>query len=630
MTDSSLNRQMPIVTFGTAYYPDHWPKSEWARDLDRIAEAGLTTVRFGEFSWSWYEPRPGKFDWAPFDRFVDLVEARGLKLCLCTPTATPPPWFDTLFPDGRLLDMNGRRCLSPRHFWCWNHPGSRAHAQATIERLAKRYGGRNSLWGWQIDNEPNYAEEANLATPERMYDHNPYARQAWVRWLGEKYDNSLAALNEAWATNFWSQRYGAWDELIVPRGRTNPHAWLDWMRWREANLADWIGWQRDLLRKLTPGKPVGCNIPETGISLSLSIGQDYWAQAAGLDWVGTDLYQATGNRKRDLARLAYSTDLMRSAADATGAAFSISEAQAGPHERAWPNNFAGEGFSPGYLEQSARVFCERGAEKIWWFLWRPTLGGHEIGMNGMQSLDGSNTLRTAAAYRLSREGASLAARRRTFLRRPRAVVHYSRDSLRFATAFSADAQRAEDTFAGWHGLLESAGYRVDFADDREVTKVSPAEAALLVLPFTLVADGPFVEWLAAYPGSLVVGPHTACSNRHGHLCATHLPELLAAAWRVDFGLWRDVGDLPRAAKLPPLTGWRELSPRAGGRVRAKFSNGAPLATYTKNALIAAVDFGELSLRTTTAQRTTLVRWLRPSTVKADYTGQRGKRSSRQA
>ena len=64
--------------FGTAYYPDHWPEADWPRDLDRIASAGLSVIRFGEFSWSWYEPAPGRFDFAPFDRFVDLMQSETL------------------------------------------------------------------------------------------------------------------------------------------------------------------------------------------------------------------------------------------------------------------------------------------------------------------------------------------------------------------------------------------------------------------------------------------------------------------------------------------------------------------------------------------------------------------------
>lgn len=597
------------LSFGTAYYPDHWPETDWARDLDRIAAAGITMVRFGEFSWSWYEPRPGKFDFAAFDRFVDAVEARGLKLCLCTPTATPPPWFDTRFPDGRLMDMHGQRCLSHRHFWSWNHPASLAQAEATITRLARQYRDRPCLWGWQIDNEPNYAEQNHLAAPERMYDHNPHARRAWVDWLRRTYGDSLDALNAAWWGNFWSQRYGTWDELLIPRGRTNPQTWLDWMRWREANVAAFVARQRDLLRRVSPGKAIGCNIPETGVELSLAIGQDYWAQSAGLDWVGTDLYQATGQRARDLARHAYSTDLMRSAATAAGASFYISEAQAGPHERAWPNGFAGEGFGPDYLAESARVFAARGAEQIWWFLWRPTLGGHEIGMNGLQALDGSDTPRTATVRRLARRPAALTATRTRFLRRPLAIMHYSRDSLRLASAFPADAQGTERTLSGWHALLELAGYRVDFVDDAGLALLRADAAALLVLPFTTVTSDALVAHLAAYAGPLVAGPHTAMCDDHGRLRNRRLPARLARVWGLEFGPWRDVGPVPRAAKLPTSGGWRELQPTSPAAVVARLDNGKPLAVRYASAVVTAVDLGQLMLIADRAQQKQLSRLL---------------------
>ncbi len=597
------------LTFGTAYYPDHWPESDWARDLDRMAAAGVTMVRFGEFSWSWYEPGPGQFNFDAFDRFVAAIEERKLQLCLCTPTATPPPWFDRLYPDGRLLDMQGRRCLSHRHFWCWNHSASWAQAAATITRLAVQYRDRPCLWGWQIDNEPNYAEQNHLADPERMYDHNPYAREAWIEWLRGKYGDSLDELNRAWWTNFWSQRYGTWDDLLVPRGRTNPHTWLDWMRWREANLAEFVARQHELLRRLCPDKMIGCNIPETGVPLSLAIGQDYWAQAAGLDWVGTDLYQATGDRTRDLARHAYSTDLLRGAAKASGAAFYVSETQAGPHERHWPNPFAPEGFGPDYLRDCTQVFAARGAEQVWWFLWRPTLGGHEIGMNGLQALDGSDTPRTAEAGRLAREGKQLAALRTRFLRRPLAVVHYSRDSLRLASAFSGDAQSAEETLSGWHALLEAAGYRIDFLNDDGLRNLGPDTDALLVLPFTLVADDSLVASLSVHAGPLIAGPMTAGCNEHGHLHPTRLPPALARAWGVDYGLWRDTGPLPTAPGLPTLRGWRELLPHPDSVVRGRLSNGHPGVVSHRAASLCAIDLGRLMHEATPSQRKTLVQWV---------------------
>lgn len=596
--------------FGTAYYPDHWPESDWARDLDRIQSAGLTLVRFGEFSWSWYEPEPGRFDFAAFDQFVDLVEARGLQLCLCTPTATPPPWFDLAYPDGRLVDMQGRRCLSHRHFWSWHHPASRAHAERTIARLAGHYAGRRCLWGWQIDNEPNYAEEVH-ADLQRWYDFSPHARADFVAWLRRRYHDSLDALNAAWWGNFWSQRHGTWEETAVIRGPGNPHAWLDFLRWREQHQADQIAWQAALLRRLCPGARIGCNIPETGVRLSVAIGQDYFAQARGLDWVGTDLYQANGDRARDLAGLACSTDLMRSAAEAAGAAFVISETQGGPHERAWPNSFAGEAFGPDYLESSARVYAERGAQQVWWFLWRPTLGGQELGMNGVQALDGTDTVRTATVRELARRPGDLVRRRKRFLRRPRAWIHYSRDSLRWLSRFAPALESFDGAFVGWHGLVEACGFRVDFLDDEALLSLPEDAADPLVVPLTSLAGDAIVARLARHRGPLLAGPHTAFSDDCGRLRARRLPAELAERFGAEAGLWHDTGPLPSLKGLPALKGYRELEPV--GRVRtARLDNGRPwLAAGPRGATLSAVDLGDLWWRGTAAQRRRLLQSIRP-------------------
>ena len=589
--------------FGTAYYPDHWPEKDWARDLDRIAAAGLKAVRSGEFSWSWYEPLPGAFDFAPLDRFVELLEERDLRLVLCTPTATPPPWFDRLFPDGRLRDMDGRRCHSARHFWCWNHAASRAQAEKTIRRLAEQY--RGALWGWQIDNEPNYAEEDNILTKPRMYDFHPASAAAFVQWLKIKYA-ALDALNAAWWSNFWSQRAASWEDVIVERVAANPHAWLDFMQWREANIAEFVHWQAGILREITPAAKIGSNIPETGVRLSVSIGQDYWSQAKGLDWVGTDLYQATGNRARDLEKLAYSTDLMRSAANAGGAEFVLSETQAGPHERSWPMAFAGEGFGCDYLEQSARLYARHGAEQIWWFLWRPTLGGVEIGMNGLQNLDGGDSERTGVARKLAADSSGLRAERRKWQERGVASIHYSRASLLYASYWPGQLEALEDSLSGWHALLEQAGFRVEFLDDRALIDASLGEGDVLVLPHTTIASDSLVEKLAGCKARVFAGPHTALLNACGHLQSTRMPTALREKWRVDFGLWRDMGKLPSAADLPALPGFRELLPLGGGEVKQRLSDGTPWCVAGGVTTCFGIDLGALYVRSTPEQRAALL------------------------
>ena len=78
---------------GVCYYPEHWPEAWWETDAARMKALGLTHVRIAEFAWSRMEPNPGeyRFDW--LDRAIDTLGQAGLKVVMCTQTATPPKWL---------------------------------------------------------------------------------------------------------------------------------------------------------------------------------------------------------------------------------------------------------------------------------------------------------------------------------------------------------------------------------------------------------------------------------------------------------------------------------------------------------------------------------------------------------
>ena len=46
---------------GVAYYPEHWDKRDWERDVRLMKEAGLNIVRLAEFAWSQIERTEGQF-----------------------------------------------------------------------------------------------------------------------------------------------------------------------------------------------------------------------------------------------------------------------------------------------------------------------------------------------------------------------------------------------------------------------------------------------------------------------------------------------------------------------------------------------------------------------------------------
>ena len=102
-------------TLGVCYYPEHWPETQWAEDAARMAATGITWVRIAEFAWSRMEPTPGALDWDWLDRAIDVLGSHGLKVVLCTPTATPPRWMITRHPDMLAVDAPGRpRTSGPR------------------------------------------------------------------------------------------------------------------------------------------------------------------------------------------------------------------------------------------------------------------------------------------------------------------------------------------------------------------------------------------------------------------------------------------------------------------------------------------------------------------------------------
>ena len=527
------------MTFGTAYYPDYFPEADWARDLDLMQKCGIKVVRILEFGWVWYQPDPQTLRFDPLDRFLDLCAERGLAVCLSTPTATPPPWFFQKYPDCRMIESSGRPCYAHRHMVCWEHPDARAEAFRTIEVLAARYGSHPAVWGWQIDNEPNFAED-----PSACYDFNPHAIRFGQEWLRARH-GSLENMNKAWFNAFWSQSYNDWEQVwVTHRPQVNPGSMLDFLRCREASVARFVQDQADLLRKHTHGQKIGVNIPEVGIPFSTVIAQDYWAQAQGMDWVGTDLYTASGDSMADAAALRYSCDLMRSVVEASSpdAGFFISETQGGPHFRTWACDFAGYPWEPSFLAENVDVYSERGASQTWFFLWRPVPGGQEIGMNATTDLDGGESPRTREIQRMAEAPISNEAARR-YKARPLALLHYSQDTHRFM-AFFKQLETLGESHRGVHALLDRLGYRIAYLNDAQMQDAIP-DAALLVLPEShLMSDRAqerILSWAERNSESrLILGPHTALLDEWGQLRGPSR-QILWKSLGLLSGHWRDKG-----------------------------------------------------------------------------------------
>ncbi|HEX8474527.1 MAG TPA: beta-galactosidase [Pyrinomonadaceae bacterium] len=272
-----------LMRVGVYYYPEHWPREQWARDFANMERMGFEFVHMAEFAWAFMEPSEGKFDFEWLDEAVKLAARHNLRVILCTPTPTPPAWMYEKYPQAYLVGADGRR---REH----GSRGNNALADAAYRRLterivtemARRYGRNPAVWGWQLDNEP-------MAQP----DYSPSAQAAFREWLKARY-KTVDVLNREWGANFWSLKYNSFEQVIIPNPTmlygVSPHAVLDFRRFTADQTARFLNWQAALLRRHTaPSQWVTTNY----IS---NIGSSDPRRSDALDFVSYTMYPVGGGR----------------------------------------------------------------------------------------------------------------------------------------------------------------------------------------------------------------------------------------------------------------------------------------------------------------------------------------------
>ena len=187
-----------------------------------MREAAVNLVSVGIFAWARLEPEPGRYEFGWLDRLLGLLHEHGLHVDLATATASPPPWLSRRHPESLPVTREGVTLWpGSRQHYCPSSTAYRGAAARLVEQIATRYAEHPALACWHVNNE--YGCHVPACYCDRSAEH-------FRRWLRERH-GSLDALNEAWGTAFWSQRYGDWDEIVPPRAAPyvgNPSQELDW------------------------------------------------------------------------------------------------------------------------------------------------------------------------------------------------------------------------------------------------------------------------------------------------------------------------------------------------------------------------------------------------------------------
>ena len=121
-----------------------------------MQEAGINTVRMAEFAWSLLEPSPDLFEFAWLDQAVSILQEHGIQTVLGTPTASPPLWVMTMYPDAYRVRLTRHQAnYGGRRDYCPTHSGYLERCGIITTAMAEHYSGHPAVIGWQTDNEFN-------------------------------------------------------------------------------------------------------------------------------------------------------------------------------------------------------------------------------------------------------------------------------------------------------------------------------------------------------------------------------------------------------------------------------------------------------------------------------------------
>jgi beta-galactosidase len=475
---------LQTVLYGAAYYHEYMPSERLDKDVQMMKAAGFNVVRLGESTWSLWEPEDGRFEYAWMDRVIEAMGKAGIKVIMGTPTYSIPAWMARQNPEILARKFHGAQNMyGMRQNMNTDSAAYRFYAERLIRKIVSRYKDNPHVIGWQVDNETGSYGAAN---------DDVFAR--FQRHLEKKF-GTPENLSKTWFLNYWGQDLHSWADLPRPDDAQSTGYKLEWSRWGQMRVTDFLHWQARLVRE--NASPRQFVTHDFAGSMHADVNEE--AVSAALDMPAVNIYHWGQREYYNGAEQTLQADFTRSLKRSN---FLVTETNAQSTD--WSSSFQYPPYD-GQFREDVYTHLSNGANMVEYWHWSSIHANQETYWKGVLSHDMEPNRAYAETSRTGRELQKIGPRLVNLKLHNDVAILWSRDSLNALNdkPFAKDSQWGGGGSKADYGALvrqmHRALYDLNVGADfvfPEVQDFSPYK--LLLVPALYVADDALLRRIADY------------------------------------------------------------------------------------------------------------------------------------
>lgn len=276
------------------------PLEELKKDMRLFRDNGLRVIRV-QTNWAYEEPLEEQYRFSKIEAILEYAQELGMEVLVTVCLENAPTWLFAQY-DVYQEDATGHKVRHSLPYPipgdgkpgpCFDNPVAVEKAERYASALIRCLSAYTNVIGWAVWQEARSVGGIPL-TPKQALCWCEHTRQAFIRWLREKY-TTLEAANNALLTN-----YGDWQHILPPYllyvNMKQCPLYMEYAHFLCARMGKIAAWKKKLVRANDPKKrPVMCH---TVLAMTEAGLENQWANeyiiAKEMDCFGISSYPKWG------------------------------------------------------------------------------------------------------------------------------------------------------------------------------------------------------------------------------------------------------------------------------------------------------------------------------------------------